>query len=115
MSAYPDFWAVDDAAAEAGITRQRLNELILAGRYSSIEVPYRPERVDAAGKERKIRYRLLTTDIVQKIKADRAAAMEERCRVSEAAERKKLEYANRPKARRGRPRKLPRLVNQPTE
>lgn len=108
---HPEYWAVDDAAEHAGITRQRLNELILAGRYPSIEVPYRPHRTDAAGKERKVRYRLLTTDVVEKVKADREAAMEERCRMNERAEQRKIEYENRPKGRRGRPPKIPRMIS----
>lgn len=104
-SALSDYWAVEDAAALAGVTRQRLNELLRLGRYPSIAVPFRPARDDTKGRSRNVRFRILTTETVERIRRDRRSAAEDQAEANARAAQKRRERAHAPAPKRGRPRK----------
>lgn len=96
-------WCMEDAAAYVGLTRQRLNTMILEGRYPGKIVPYRPEREDSAGREKRVRFRILTQATVERIKRDREKTAAQNAEIYAKAQARAREEAKRPKKRRGRP------------
>jgi len=94
-----DLWAVEDAAAEIGVSRQWLNTLLRNERYDCVVVPNRQDE-DAPP-----RMRLLSTVVVEKIAADREVTRETQEELRAEARRVALE---RKKRGPGRPRK-PRI------
>jgi hypothetical protein len=101
-----DYWAMEDAAAYVGLTRQRLNTLITEGRYPGKVVPFRPPRTDSTGRHKNVRFRILTTAVVERIRKhqDRQEAL--RAEVKANAEKKRRAAAKAPRKPRGRPKKV---------
>lgn len=78
-----EIWGIDDAAWYAGISRQRLNDLLRRDVYPFLLVPNR-QNPDA-----RPRARLLIRSVVEQIKVDRGEAQEKQAELEAAARQRR--------------------------